>query len=199
MSQHQAGQGTISPDGKFLWNGEAWVPNPAYRLPKRKKRGFGKFMMIGCGGLVGLFVVISAIGIAVSFHGDSGPVNDFKQGMQDGAKQDSGQKAAPAPSPKAAPSPKGPQTLLEESGQGNKTTESFTAAGNWDLSWSYNCSAFGAQGNFVVWTKDTSGHMVVDPVNSLGDSGQDVEHYHQGGTIYLEIESECSWLVKVTG
>ena len=36
-------------------------------------------------------------------------------------------------------------------------------------------------------------------VNQLGKSGSDVEHYHNGGAYYLEMNSECKWHVTVKG
>jgi hypothetical protein len=30
-----------------------------------------------------------------------------------------------------------------------------------------------------------------------GKSGSNVEHYHRGGTYYLQIESTCSWSITV--
>src|SRR5947209_608132 len=42
-----------------------------------------------------------------------------------------------------------PQTLLNISGSGTKSTQKFTAASDWDLNWNYDCSKFaGGQGNF---------------------------------------------------
>jgi len=107
--------------------------------------------------------------------------------------------AAPASTP--APAPAAMQTLLNISGSGTKTTESFTAAGSWNLIWSYDCSNFGDQGNFQVTAYDPSGQpdFNINPVNELGASGSDTEYYHQGGTYYLEVNSECNWTLKVEG
>src|SRR3984957_16783251 len=41
---------------------------------------------------------------------------------------------------------KAPQTLLDITGSGTKTTQKFTAGGDWDLNWTYDCSSFGNQG-----------------------------------------------------
>lgn len=111
---------------------------------------------------------------------------------------------APAPSQpvsKPAPAPAAMQTLLDISGSGSKTTESFTAAGAWNLIWSYDCSNFGSKGNFQVFIYDGNGNMSFDNsgVNQLGASGSDTDYYHVGGTYYLEVNSECSWHVTVKG
>lgn len=109
------------------------------------------------------------------------------------------QRQADAPTP--AQPIAAPQVLLSLKGNGTKTTQKFTAAGDWDLNWSYDCSNFGGQGNFQVfiYTGDGSMSFSNSPVNQLGASGSDVEHYHAGGTYYLEINSECSWKVTVNG
>ena len=38
----------------------------------------------------------------------------------------------------------------------------------------------------------------VNGVNQLGMSGTSTEHYHEAGEFYLEVNSECSWSIKVT-
>ena len=106
-----------------------------------------------------------------------------------------------------------PQLLLDLQGSGTKSTQTFTAAANWDLQWSYDCTAgltsdgaipTGYHCSFIVHTADVSGHLVpgILSVNQLGVKDQGVEHYHQGGTFYLEVQICCadsSWAVKVTG
>lgn len=94
-----------------------------------------------------------------------------------------------------------PQVLLAISGSGIKGTEKFTTQGNdWDLKYSYDCSGFGQQGNFAVEVKggDNSFTGLPGP-NELGMRGSDVDHFHQGGTFYLEINSECAWRIEVDG
>lgn len=88
--------------------------------------------------------------------------------------------------------------LLQQHGSGTATTKRFTAPADWDLSWSYDCAAFGSQGNFQVFPNSNNALAGLVPVNQLGRSGKGVEHYHEGGQIYLEINSECSWSVKAT-
>jgi hypothetical protein len=107
--------------------------------------------------------------------------------------------AAPAqPAPAQA---SGPQSLLKISGSGTKSTAKFTAAGDWDINWSYDCSNFGTQGNFIVTIFNGDGSMSFSNtgVNQLGRSGADVDHYHNGGTFYLSVNSECKWKIEVKG
>lgn len=60
---------------------------------------------------------------------------------------------APDTSPataKASPVAKAPAVLLELSGSGTKTTQTFAVKGNWDLAWAYDCTSTGYDGNFIV-------------------------------------------------
>ena len=90
------------------------------------------------------------------------------------------------------PTPATPQTLLNQQGSGTASTASFSAPKNWDLAWSYDCSTFGSSGNFEV---DVQGNLGPVGVNQMGTSGSGTEYYHQGGSYYLEVDSECSWQV----
>ena len=109
--------------------------------------------------------------------------------------------AAPAQPAPAAQAAAIPQSLLKISGSGSKSTAKFTAAGDWDLNWSYDCSSFGYKGNFQVFVYNGDGSMSFSNagVNQLGMSGADVEHYHSGGTFYLTINSECNWKIEAKG
>jgi hypothetical protein len=122
-------------------------------------------------------------------------------------------------SPTSAPSTQGqvaspsPQVLLDLKGSGTKTTEKFTAAGDWDLEWSYDCTAgliqngvvpSGYHCSFIVHVKQPDGHFSAENqgVSQLGVKDQGVENYHTGGTFYLEVQVCCSdnsWTIKVTG
>ena len=88
--------------------------------------------------------------------------------------------------------PATPQTLLNQRGSGTASTASFSAPKNWDLVWSYDCSSFGSSGNFEV---DVQGGIGPLGVNQMGASGSGTDYYHQGGSYYLEVDSECSWQV----
>ena len=91
------------------------------------------------------------------------------------------------------------QTLLNLSASGTKTTQKFTAASDWDLDWSYNCSNFGPQGNFQVMIYNGDGSLSLKNalINQLGKSDSGVEYYHNSGTYYLVVNSECSWEIQV--
>lgn len=139
-----------------------------------------------------VLIVIGAIGSAASPKTPTQP-------SQPAAADKSVTTAATKPTvPTPAPTP---QVLLDLQGSGTKSTQKFTAASDWDLNWSYDCSNFGTQGNFMVQITNGDGSYSYDnqAVNQLGAKGTDVEHYHKGGTFYLQISSECSWQVTAKG
>jgi hypothetical protein len=106
----------------------------------------------------------------------------------------------PAMAPATIAAAPAPTTLLDVSGSGIKTTQAFTVGPTWAMTWSYDCSAFGSRGNFIVNVMTTDGHGSRNAgTNQLGTGGSDVEHFHVGGTFYLEINSECGWHVTVQG
>jgi hypothetical protein len=95
------------------------------------------------------------------------------------------------------------QELFSTSGQGTQTTSAFMVPSSWTLAWNYDCSNAGGRGNFIVtpYSQTTSAPIPGDlGVNELGPSGSGVQHFYVGGaTVYLEINSECSWSVQVNG
>jgi cell division septation protein DedD len=149
----------------------------------------------------GLIVLGSAIGGSSNTSKSTPAAPDNSKSQP--AKTDTS--PAPAPAAKAAPAPvptpATPQVLLDLSGKGTKTTQKFTAASDWDLNWSYDCAAFGYQGNFQVYIYNGDGSMSFDnsAVNQLGMKDSGVEHYHKGGTYYLQVNSECSWTMQAKG
>jgi hypothetical protein len=92
-------------------------------------------------------------------------------------------------------SPQGPSALLDVGGSGTKSTATFTAPQIWDLQYRYDCSNFGAPGNFAVTVLPQGGGAPDVAVNELGSSGQDVTQVRLGGRVHLEILSECTWHV----
>ena len=101
----------------------------------------------------------------------------------------------------AAPvAPPAVKVLLDLKGNGIKTSKKFTTAGDdWTIHYSYNCSGFGYAGNFQIYINDSGGSPVDVAANELAMKGSDSSEQHQGGTFYLEMNSECSWHVKVIG
>jgi hypothetical protein len=98
-----------------------------------------------------------------------------------------------------------PQVLLDIKGSGTNTTQKFSAASDWNLEWTYDCTAFiggfaGGHGNFIVDVRNTDGSRSQNQgTNQLGVKDQGIEHFHVGGTFYLEVTSECNWSITAVG
>ncbi len=108
--------------------------------------------------------------------------------------------SVPAPASAPASAPHVPVVLLQVSGNGQKSTQTFTAPSNWTMDYTYDCSSFGMRGNFQVYVYNANGTMaLLSGPNELGTSGSDTEYYHQGGQFYLEVNSECSWTITAKG
>ena len=112
--------------------------------------------------------------------------------------------AAAASSPTAAASTSAPstapaataRTVATFSGSGQKNTPRFTVTDTWKLVYNFNCSSFGSSGNFQVY--EDGGKDFNLSVNDLAMSkSSSTWAYNDSGTHYLEINSECSWNVKV--
>ena len=172
---------------------------------EKPKKRFYKRWWFWVGAIIVVFIIIGASS-GKSTPQQSVPAASDKPATAQ-ASQTTQQNNNPAPSQSAQAASAPPatpavmQTLLDVSGSGTKSTQKFTAGGDWDLNWSYDCSNFGAQGNFQVMIYDGSGSLSFSNamVNQLGKSGSDVEHYHNSGTYYLEVNSECKWHVTVKG
>jgi len=99
--------------------------------------------------------------------------------------------AAPTPSPT-------PKVLLDISGSGNQQTQPFSTSGDWTIAYTFDCSAFGSQGNFQYEVDNTEGSENSDlGANDLAVNGGTTNYYYDAGQHYLTINSECSWHVTV--
>lgn len=133
-------------------------------------------------------IVISAL----SLHGTgSGP----------GASASSPAAANAAASPAATNSPRAATpmqavTVMMFTGSGEGNTPWFTVTSTWKVVYSFNCANFGQPGGFQV-TEDGGTNFALS-VNDLAMSNSSSTWaYDDGGTHYLQINSECAWKVKV--
>jgi len=99
-----------------------------------------------------------------------------------------------------------PPTLLSISGSGIKTSKTFSwSGGSVDLTYTFNCSNFGSQGNFQIYFYGANSFDPTLPdilANDLAKSGGDTTtEYLNGATgpFHMEMNSECKWTVKVVG
>ena len=90
-----------------------------------------------------------------------------------------------------------PHTVTTYSGSGNQNTPSFTTTSAWQLAYSFNCSEFGGPTRVeVVEGEDAhSGKLLVSTRTLKAEGSTRIDG--NPGSHYLEINSPCSWVVKV--
>jgi hypothetical protein len=101
----------------------------------------------------------------------------------------------PTATPRVTPTPV-PLPLLDLKGSGIQRSAKFTTAGDWTITWSYDCSKYpGGTGLLQIYVK---GDTLDVAVNELGKSGSGTQPEYTGaGTFYLEMNSVCAWHVIV--
>jgi hypothetical protein len=78
-------------------------------------------------------------------------------------------------------------------------TPQFTETGNWQLTWTYNCSNIGQSGNFSVSVNQPSTSTTADiGPNELGPGGSGTDYYTDTGVFSLTVISECDWSISVS-
>lgn len=88
------------------------------------------------------------------------------------------------------------------SGNGIQQTQTITLSDDWTLSWTCDPSSFfGGQYNVIVNVYNTDGTLAAVAVNTICSDGNTSgsTEMHQGGNVYLEINSEAAWSLTVTG
>lgn len=179
-----------------------YPPPPGYPVrppsPPKKKSGAGKVIGI----VIAAVVVLCGVGVVLTAVNGGGNGGQTAGSVASPAAPVGGPAttaaAAAATTKAAAPQP--PKTLLQLTGSGIKKSNTFTTGDEWTLSYSFNCSNFGSQGNFAVMEYDSSGMPTDVLVNELAKSGTDsVPQHVDGGGHYLQINSECKWSLTVTG
>ena len=76
-------------------------------------------------------------------------------------------------------------------------TPQFFEPGPWQMSWAYDCSSYGSEGNFIVDINGGSGLVFDEGPNELGLGGSGTDYYTDTGTFSLSIFSECAWSITV--
>jgi hypothetical protein len=106
-------------------------------------------------------------------------------------------KGSANPARSASSAPAAPQVLLDVSGDTQKTTQKFTAGGDWDLEWHFDCA--GEASNLSITSYKGDGSYDDLLLNVVKAKSDDVTHQHQAGTFYLVVDSSCPWHVIVRG
>lgn len=92
-------------------------------------------------------------------------------------------------------------TVQTFQGNGTKKTATFSVPDNWKIVWSCDPNSFdGSQFNVIVSVYNDDGtpldYAAVNTMCSSSNTGDSTQE-HQGGSVYLDIDSEGSWTVQV--
>ena len=119
-------------------------------------------------GLVGLFVILVAIGVAVG--GSHNTASSTSVSSSPAASTPAKQAVAPSPSATHVVAFQ-PQTLLATSGGGDNTAARFSVggSGDWDIYWTYS-GGFGQSVNFAI-DADNGNDLNFNGPNQLGTGG----------------------------
>lgn len=107
--------------------------------------------------------------------------------------------ATPKPKPTATHAPSW-TTFQKWSGNGSKTTDTFSAPDTWKILWTCTPSSFYGNYDLSVTVYGSDGSIVDFPVSVTCKSGYttDSSVEHSGsGTYYLEIASEGDWTIQL--
>lgn len=152
--------------------------------------------------------VALVVGIAIGAAAGGGSKNDNGSSTASGSTSTGAASSAPssaapghsaaAAAAHSAPAAPAKNVVLQTSGNGQKTTKTFTVASSWSVKYTYDCTDFGMQGNFAV--SENGGEMNGLPIiNALGKKGSDTTYQHDdAGQRSLEVDSECNWTLTVT-
>lgn len=92
------------------------------------------------------------------------------------------------------------ETLVEQQGTGGAVTTPFTAEARWDVAYTYDCTGQpGGAGAFTVHVQDVSGRRINVIADNQGAEGSKENRWPHAGTYALDVETACSWTLKVTG
>ena len=90
-----------------------------------------------------------------------------------------------------------PRPLLELTGRGFRTSQRFRTRAAWTITYRFDCTRYGAEGNFQVVVY-AGGQLVEVAINDVAWSGRGHAFERQtAAETYLQINSECDWQVVV--
>lgn len=108
---------------------------------------------------------------------------------------------SPAAVTTVAPTTTVPQlpVIWSQAGSGDATTAAVTVpTTEWQLVWSFDCSAL-ARGGYVYVSAYTQGSALVQEMDQEGKGTHSgVATYHDGpGSYYFEVDANCPWKIQV--
>jgi hypothetical protein len=155
------------------------------QAPKKKKNK----LAIGCGVVAAIIVLFIIIGIANGGK-SSTPTTPTSPGSNGGTS--------------SSPTQSKPVTWTTThtfTGNGGKKTESFTVGNDWKIQWSCNPGNIGMDAPLFITPYKTDGNAPLDMGSQTTcKSGQDTTgetEEHEGGTVYLNINSGIDWTITI--
>ena len=167
---------------------------PMQQPPKKKPNPL-MIVLIVLGSACILCAACGIIFSALASHGSSASTTASSSNTTNG-----GPTSAPTatPTPTAAPTWQQTQTF---NGNGINKTATFTVGNDWKINWTCDPTSFdNIQYNVIVGV-DNADNTPLDPaaINTLckdGNASGSTEE-HQGGTVYLSINSEAAWSITI--
>jgi hypothetical protein len=169
---------------------------PFQPQPQKKKSRKGLWIIIGV-----VVLIIAIISTAVGGHSGSQPVTSSTSSTSSGSQQQLTQAANQPTSQPTQPQATQTWTTTQTfTGNGIKKTQIFTVPNDWKIIWTCDPTSFSdIQFNLIVTVTDSSATPIDLAVNTLckpGNTSGETEE-HQGGQVYLDVNSEGSWTLKV--
>lgn len=113
------------------------------------------------------------------------------------------QKSTPKPPAPTATSTHTPQWTVVQSfsGSGSKKTSTFSVPDDWRIVWTCNPASYDGISYNVIVSVDNADSTPLDyaAINTMCKAGNtgDMTEEHQGGNVYLDINSEGDWTMQV--
>lgn len=175
---------------------QPYYQQPPMSPPKKKSRAW-LWIVLGIAGVM----LCSCIGFA-AVSASQQKTTSIITAPADTQNATTGITQAPTQAPTQVPThPTTWTTTHTFQGNGTKKTAIFAVGDDWKIVWTCNPSSFyGNSYNLIVMVTGSDGSPI-DPgaVNTLCKAGNthDMTEEHQGGSVYLEIDSEGAWTVQV--
>ncbi|HEX6555814.1 MAG TPA: hypothetical protein VF026_23850 [Ktedonobacteraceae bacterium] len=174
-------------------------PGPAAQPPQKPsflKRKVGCLPMWAL--ILILIVIFYGIGSAATHSATNTPITQATNTVT--ATTQPTDTPAPTATPAPTQAPATWKTTHSFTGSGIKKTAIFTAPDDWKITWSCDPSSFyGSQYNVQVYvysSDSTPTDVAINEICKNGNTSGETEE-HQGGGVYLDINSEGSWKVQV--
>jgi hypothetical protein len=176
-------------------------PTPQFIPPKKKSR---KTLFIVLG-VIAAVVFFGCIGISALASLGNQTTTNQSSATQATQQQPTQAQVTPTPAvPTPTPIPThAPQWVTTHTftGNGTKKTGYFTVPNDWKLVWKCDPTSFyGGQYNVIIGVTGSDGSLIdpaaVNTICKTGNTGDSTDE-HQGGKIYLDVNSEGAWTIQV--